>query len=113
MENLIVYCSQPASGQMATFLMSLSQAQNVVIRPVSEIPQPDALHLQRKRVERGDLLDAIEATETHLALYGLGRLQPDAGAEQGLKFTLESLKSRLNGVNTVLGSVEKGGVDNG
>ena len=113
MKNLTVYCSQPASGQMATFLMALGQAQGVAIRPLTDLPKPDQLRLQQKRVEQGELLDAIEATETRLTLYASGELQPDAGAEQGLRFTLESLKTRLNGVNTVLSSVEIGGQDNG
>ena len=111
--SINVYCSQPASGQMATFLLALTQAHSVRILPVSELPKPDELRLQQKRVERLGLLSDIKAVEKHLALYASGELQPDAGAEQGLRFTLESLNTRLKGVNAVLSSVEKGGVDNG
>jgi hypothetical protein len=110
---LTVYCSQPASGQMATFLQAVGQAQGYAIRLLSDLPGPDALRLQQKRVEQRELLDAIEAAETSLALYASGQLQPDAGAEQGLRFQLESLSTRLKGVQTVLSCAEKGGEDNG
>ena len=112
MERLTVYCSQPASPQMTTFLLALGLAQGATIRPVSDMPQPDTLHLKRKRVEQRELLDAIEAAQTHLALFAAGELQPDAGTEEGLRFTLESLHTRLKGVETVLSSVERGGADN-
>lgn len=112
MENLIVYCAQPASGQMANFLLALNLAQGATIRTLSALPKPDPLRLQQKRVEQAEFLSAIEAVETHLALYASGDLQPDAGKEQGLRFTLESLQTRLKGVQAVLSSVEKGGVDN-
>ena len=112
MENLVVYCSQP-SHQMMTLLVACGQANGAIIRPLADLRKPDPLHLQQKRVERLELLDAIEAARTSLALYESGELQPDAGAEQGLRFQLESLNTRLKGVNAVLSSVEKGGEDNG
>ena len=112
-ETLPVYCSQPASGPMATLLLALAQAQGATIRPLTELPAPDALRLPQKRVERLGLLGDIKAVEKHLALYASGELQPDAGAEQGLRFTLDALNTRLKGVNAVLSSTEKGGVDNG
>ena len=112
-ETLPVYCSQPASGPMATLLLALAQAQGATIRPLTELPAPDALRLPQKRVEQLELREAIEAVATHLALYAAGELQPDAGKEAGLRFTLESLNTRLKGVNAVLSSVERGGVDNG
>ena len=113
MDNLIVYCSQPASGQMATFLMAVDQGQGATIRLLTDLPKPDMLRLQQRRVEKAELLDAIEATQTHLALFASRELQPNAGMEEGLKFQLESLKTRLNGVNAVLSSAEIGGQDNG
>jgi len=110
---LTVYCSQPASGQMATFLVALDLAQGASIRPLADLRQPDALRLQQKRVEQRELLDAIEAAETSLACYASGELQPDAGTEQGLRYQLEALNTRLKGVNAVLSSVEKGGPADG
>jgi hypothetical protein len=110
--ELTVYCSQPASGQMATFLQAVSRAHTIVVRPVTALPAPDPLRRQALRVERGELLDAIQAAETSLELLRTRRVQPDAGRENGLRFTLNSLNNRLKGVNTVLGSTAKGAVDN-
>ena len=93
--------------------LSMNLCRPVRVLPVSQLPAPDALRLQQKRVEQRELLDAIEAADTHLACYTSGQLQPDAGAESGLRYQLESLNTRLKGVNTVLSSVEKGGEDNG
>ena len=111
MNNLTVYCSQPASGQMATFLLAVALAHHVVVRPVTAIPAPDPLRRQALRVERTELRRAIGRAEFGLAHYASGAWQPDAGAENGLRFDLETLNSRLRALNTVLGT-EKEGVDN-
>ncbi|WP_210516434.1 hypothetical protein [Hymenobacter terricola] len=111
MQNLTVYCSQPASPQMATFLLAVQNAHGVVIRPVSELPAPDPLRRQQLRVERTGLLEAIAVAAHDLDRLVYGEVQPDAGRENGLRFELEALKRRLSGVNTVLGT-EKGGTDN-
>lgn len=110
-----VYTSNPADQGLAGFALALGHNLQRPVRllPLTRLPAPDALRLQRRRVERLELVSAIEAVETHLALYAAGELQPDAGKEAGLRFTLDSLKTRLKGVNAVLSSVERGGVDNG
>lgn len=112
MNNLIVYCSQPASGQMATFLMAVSQAHHLLVRPISALPAPDPLRRQALRTERAELVNDITVTEFLLEQYRCGQLQPDANHENGLQFDLQALKNRLRGVNTVLGT-EIGGPDNG
>jgi hypothetical protein len=113
MERLTVYCSQPASGQMATFLMALRLGQGVVIRPLTALPQPDALRLQALRVEQGEVVEAIEDVKAHLELFQTGALQPDAGRQNGLAYKLDTLQTRLRAIVAVLSSVELGGVDNG
>ncbi|HEX8659197.1 MAG TPA: hypothetical protein VF690_16780 [Hymenobacter sp.] len=97
---------------MATFLLALSAAHSVAIRPVSELPAPDHQRRQYLRAERLQLLDAISLTKAHLAKFRTGEWQPDAGRENGLTFELEALSSRLRGIETVLGT-ERGGADNG
>lgn len=111
MNNLTVYCSQPASGQMATFLLAIGQAHHVVVRPIAELPAPDPLRRQQLRAERAELLEAIALAGHFLGQYQRGERQPDAGNESGLRFDLEALKNRLRGVETVLGT-EVGGADN-
>jgi hypothetical protein len=113
MKALTVYCSQPASGQMATFLRALHQGQGVIIRPLTALPQPDALRLQALRVEQGDLVEAIEATKAHLALFATGQLQPDAGRENGLQYKLGVMQTRLRAILAIFSSVQEGGQDNG
>ncbi|MBO2007577.1 hypothetical protein [Hymenobacter negativus] len=115
MTPIFVYTSNPADQGLVGFVLALSHNLRRPVRllPLAQLPQPDALRLQQKRVEQRDLLDALEAAETHLALYASGDLPPDAGAEAGLRFTLESLNTRLKGVQAVLSSVEIGGQDNG
>ena len=110
-----VYTSNPADVGLQGFALALGHnlCRPVQLLPLTALPAPDVLHLQRKRVEQRELLDAIEAAQTRLALFVSGDLQPDAGTEEGLRFTLESLHTRLKGVSAVLSSVEKGGVDNG
>ncbi|WP_460504189.1 hypothetical protein, partial [Hymenobacter agri] len=58
-----------------------------------------------------ELLEAIRLTEHFLGLYEHGQRQPDAGNENGLRFDLEAQRSRLRGVETVLG-LGKGRQDN-
>lgn len=109
MKNLIVYTSQPASGQMATFMQAV--AQNMDVRPVSQLPAPDPVRRQALRVERIELRDGIKLAEFSLEQYRSGAWQPDAGHESGLRFDLDALNRRLSGLNTVLGT-EEGGADN-
>lgn len=113
MHPLTVYTSNPADRGLLGLALALEQNYHrpVRLRPLSELRPPDALRLQQKRVERLELLRAIEAVETHLALYAAGQLPPDAGKQEGLRFTLDSLHTRLKGMQAVLSSVEKGGVD--
>ena len=111
MSLLTVYCSQPASGQMATFLLAFSQGQSVVVRPIIDIPAPDPVRRQQLKTLRLELLDSIKTAEFGLEQYRSGAWQPDAGHENGLRFDLEALKNRLRGIDTVLGT-EKGGEDN-
>lgn len=108
---LTVYCSQPASGQMATFLQAVVQAHRIVVRPIAELPAPDPQRRQQLRTERLALSDELKISEFMLEQYRCGQLQPDLSHEQGLAFLVDSLKSRLRGIDTVLGT-EKGGVDN-
>jgi len=112
MKPLIVYCSQP-SPQMKTFLLALGLAQNAIIRPLTALPQPDALRIPALLVERRELLDAIEDTQTHLALFASGELAPDAGKEYGLSYKRNALQTRLRAVQAMLSSVTIGGEDNG
>lgn len=109
---LIVYTSQPASLEMATFLSAAAQGQYLVIRPVAALPAPDPQRRQQLRTERLELRNDINAAEFGLEQYRSGAWQPDAGHENGLRFDLEALGNRLRGVETVLG-LGKGGVDNG
>ena len=113
MKSLTVYCSQPASGQMATFLKALHLGQGLTIRPLTALPQPDALRLQALRVEQGEVVEAIEATQAHLELFQTGQLQPDAGRQNGLTYKLNTLQDRLRAILAIFSSVEIGGVDNG
>jgi hypothetical protein len=110
-----VYTSNPADQGLAGFALALGHnlCRPVRLLPLTQLPAPDPLRLPQKRVERTELREAIEAVATHLALYAAGELAPDAGKEAGLRFTLDALNTRLKGVNAVLSSVEKGGVDNG
>jgi hypothetical protein len=111
METLTVYCSQPASGQMATFLLAAGQGHQLVVRPITELPAPDLQRRQQLRAERVELLDEIKLSEFMLEQYRCGQLQPDTGHEQGLRYMLDTCKSRLRGIDTVLGT-EKGAADN-
>ena len=109
MNNLTVYCSQPASGQMATFLRAVEAAHHVVIRPIAELPAPDPLRRQALRVERAELLEAIARTEFNLAVCTNGSFA--VHSVTALQSDLDALRYRLRAVNTVLGT-EKGGPDN-
>jgi len=114
MKTVNLYSSAPNS-QLNGFLAALgwNLGREVVLLPLAAMPAPDPLRLQRLRVERTELLESIQHTEWSLDMYASGQWQPDAGRENGLRFDLEALKNRLKGVNAVLGSVEKGGEDNG
>lgn len=113
MSTLTVYCSQPANPQMATFLLALGLAQGATVRPLAALPAPDPLRRQALRVERGELRETIAQVQHDLDRFAFGDWQPDAGRENGLRFELDALQTRLKGVEAVLGSTEKGGVDNG
>jgi hypothetical protein len=111
METITVYCSQPASGQMATFLLAAGQGHQLVVRPMTELPVPDPQRRQQLKTLRLELLNDIKTAEFGLEQYRSGGWQPDAGHESGLRFDLEALKNRLRGIETVLGT-EKGAADN-
>ncbi|MDB5268027.1 MAG: hypothetical protein JWP58_1067 [Hymenobacter sp.] len=109
---LIVYTSEPASPQMATFLMAAAQGQHLDIRPTSALPPPDLQRRQALRTERLELEEAISLAVAELACFASGEAQPDAGRENGLRFDLDARRRRLAGIMTVLGT-EIGGPDNG
>lgn len=110
-KSLVVYTSEPASPQMATFLRAAAQGLHLDIRPTTALPAPDPLRRPALRVERTELLASIALAEHFLGLYQRGERQPDAGNESGLRFDLEALRNRLRAVDTVLG-LHAPGADN-
>ena len=113
MRAIIVYTSNPADQGLAGFALALGHnlRRPVHLRPLAALPAPDPLRRQALRLEHAELLEAIALAEHFLGLYERGERQPDAGNESGLRFDLEALRSRLRGVETVLG-LHTPGADN-
>jgi hypothetical protein len=110
---ITVYTSNPADRGLAGFVLALgfNLQKPVQLRPLSALPAPDPLRRQRLRVEHAELVEAIAQAEHDLERLHYGDVPADAGRENGLRFDLEALRTRLRAVEAVL-SLGKGGVDN-
>jgi hypothetical protein len=108
-----VYTSNPADQGLAGFALALGHnlCRPVQLLPLTQLPAPDLLRRQALRVEREELLEQIAQTQHDLERFHFGEWAPDAGRENGLRFTLEALNNRLRAVDAILG-LGKGGEDN-
>lgn len=113
MVPLTVYTSNPIDPGLAGFVLALGYnlGHSVRLLPLAALPAPDPQRRQALRVERLELVEAIAQTQHELERFGFGDARADAGRESGLRYDLDALRSRLRGVETVLGT-QKGGPDN-
>ncbi|MDO7875519.1 hypothetical protein Q5H93_12315 [Hymenobacter sp. ASUV-10] len=109
-----LYTSCPADLGVQGLAIALSHNFNlpVDVLPLSLLPAPDTERRQALRVERAELVEALQRAEWSLEQYRTGQWQPDAGHQNGLEFDRQALLTRREAIDRVLGA-EKGGVGRG
>ncbi|MBF9239488.1 hypothetical protein I2I05_18995 [Hymenobacter sp. BT683] len=110
MEAINVYTSNATDQGLVAFTLALGMnlGRQINLRPLSQLPKPDPLRRQALRVERVEVLEQLKQAEFCLEQYACGAWQPDASHQEGTRFIVDSLTSRLRGLDAVL-STEKGG----